>query len=270
MKKTMGKKLSPKEIKTMNLDILSEVADFCEKNNLRYWLYYGILIGAIRHNGYIPWDDDVDIIMPRPDYEKFISSFNQDSGSKYKVLEDRITPGYHTTFAKVHNPETIIESEFSSEMTFGVFIDIFPYDGVKDAKQSKEVHFLMKMLAAKTVEWWNRRSLATNLGIYFFKLLCLPFSTKYFLNKIRTLSTQCSYDKSEYVNYIPARAGMKNNVHRTDLEGDGTPEYHVFEGRQYRIPHNYDICLKNNYGDYMKLPPVEAQVGHSQIAYCKE
>ena len=61
----------------MNIDILSVVADFCEKNGLRYWLYYGTLIGAIRHNGYIPWDDDIDIIMPRPDYEKFLKSFNQ-------------------------------------------------------------------------------------------------------------------------------------------------------------------------------------------------
>jgi lipopolysaccharide cholinephosphotransferase len=73
----MGKQLTIEEVKKMNLDILSVVADFCEKNGLRYWLYYGTLIGAIRHNGYIPWDDDIDIIMPRPDYEKFLKSFNQ-------------------------------------------------------------------------------------------------------------------------------------------------------------------------------------------------
>ena len=138
----MGKQLTIEEVKKMNLDILSVVADFCEKNGLRYWLYYGTLIGAIRHNGYIPWDDDIDIAMPRPDYEKFLKTFNQTSGSLYKVIEDRISIGYHTPFAKVHNPETIIESEFSDEMAFGVFIDIFPFDGVKDEKQSKKTHIL--------------------------------------------------------------------------------------------------------------------------------
>ena len=72
----MGKQLTTEEVKKMNIDILSVVADFCEKNGLRYWLYYGTLIGAIRHNGYIPWDDDIDIAMPRPDYEKFLKTFN--------------------------------------------------------------------------------------------------------------------------------------------------------------------------------------------------
>lgn len=178
----MGKQLTTEEVKKMNLDILSVVADFCEKNGLRYWLYYGTLIGAIRHNGYIPWDDDIDIIMPRPDYEKFLKSFNQTSGSKYQVIEDRITPGYHTTFAKVHNPKTIIESEFSNEMAFGVFIDIFPFDGVKDAKQSKCAKIILKLLSAKDNKWWRKRKLISNIGLYVFKIIMLPIPVNYLLS----------------------------------------------------------------------------------------
>lgn len=264
----MGKQLTIDEIKKMNLDILSVVADYCEKNGLRYWLYYGTLIGAIRHNGYIPWDDDVDIIMPRPDYEKFVQTFNSNKEGKYKVIEDQITSDYHATFAKVHNPKTIIKSEFSNEMPFGVFIDIFPFDGVKDAAQSKNAQIILKLLSAKNNKWWYKRTLISNLGLYFFKVLMFPISVRYLLNKLHTICSQVPFDESEYVNYIPARAGMRTNVKRSDLEG-AEIEYHIYEGRKYRIPHNYDVCLRNNYGDYMKLPPKEEQVGHPQITYWK-
>lgn len=259
----MSKRLSPEEVKTMNLDILSVVADFCKKNGLRYWLYYGTLIGAIRHNGYIPWDDDIDIVMPRPDYEKFLKSFNQTSGSKYKVLEDRITPGYHTPFAKVHNPKTIIESEFSDEMSFGVFIDIFPFDGVKDEKQRRKALILKKLLSAKCFKWWNKRTLASNLGIYFFKTLLAFVPVKSILNKIRQNATLCTFEGSEYVDYIIE--GTRTNIPRKCLGEDAT--YHVFEDKKFRIPKDYDTCLRKNYGDYMKLPPKEEQVGHPQVAY---
>ena len=263
----MQKRISTQEIKSMNLDILSVVTDFCEKNGLRYWLYYGTLIGAIRHNGYIPWDDDIDIAMPRPDYEKFLKTFNQTSGSIYKVIEDRISTGYHTPFAKVHNPETIIESEFSDEMAFGVFIDIFPFDGVKDEKQSKKTYILTKLLSAKKNKWWNKRSLASNIGLEFFKALLLAVPTKYLLDKIREVSMQCPFDGSDRVNLITTSINM--SIPRRCLEGD-KPIYHIFEGKQYRIPEDYDTCLRNNYGDYMKLPPKEEQVGHPQIAYWKD
>lgn len=262
----MGKRISPEEVKTMNLDILSEVADFCEKNGLRYWLYYGTLIGAIRHNGYIPWDDDIDIVMPRPDYEKFLKSFNQISGSNYKVIEDRITPSYHYTFAKVHNPKTIIETEFSDELSFGVFIDIFPFDGVKDEKQIRKARILKKLLSAKCFKWWSKRSLASNLGIYFFKTLLFFVPVKYLLDKIRENATQCAFSDSDIVDYIAE--GTKTSIPKNCLGDDVT--YHVFENRKYRIPTDYDTCLRNNYGEYMKLPPVEEQVGHPQIAYWKE
>ena len=256
------KQLNPEEVKTMNLDILSEVADFCEKNGLRYYLYYGTLIGAIRHNGYIPWDDDVRIIMPRPDYERFLKIFNE-WGSKYVVLEDRITPGYHTPFAKVHNPKTVIKSEFSNEMSFGVFIDIFPFDGVKDDSQINKARVLKKLLSAKCFKWWKGRTLASNMGIYFFKALLFAVPVRLLLKKIRENAMLCAYDDSEYVDYVIE--GTPTRVFRKYIEGGAT--YHVFEGRKYRIPCGYDACLKSNYGDYMKLPPKEEQVGHPQIAY---
>lgn len=258
-------RLTTDEVKTMNLDILTEVADFCEKNHLRYWLYYGTLIGAIRHNGFIPWDDDIDIVMPRPDYEKLLEDFNHTSESDYEVVEYRITPGYHTTFAKVHNPKTIIETEYSNEMAFGVFIDIFPLDGIKGTYEYRKIHILKKFLSAKINKWWSKRTLKNNLGLYFFKTLLFAIPVRTILNKIYAIRTKYSYEQCDDVDHMDE---IDTRIPKRCLEGNVT--YHVFENRKFRIPNDYDTCLRKNYGDYMKLPPKEEQVGHPQIAYRKE
>lgn len=264
------KRLTPSEIKEMQLDILSTIADFCQRNHLRYYLYYGTLIGAIRHNGYIPWDDDVDIIMPRPDYEKFIKTFN-DSSKAYKVLDDRISTGYYLDFAKVHNPKTIIESEFSKEKSFGVFVDIFPFDGVKEGLsgkiQFKSVYLLTKFRIAKEFTWWKKRTLLTNLGIYFFKAVLFAVPVTWILNGIRKIASAVPFDKSKNVGLLAEVHSTNSYVPRRCL---GKGKLHVFEDRQFIIPDDYDTCLRNNYGDYMKLPPKEEQVGHPQIAYWKD
>lgn len=256
------KRISTAELKNMTLDILSDVSNFCEKNHLRYYLYYGTLLGAIRHNGYIPWDDDVDIMMPRPDYEEFIKTFNK-TDSQFKVIEDRLTKGYNLTYAKVHNPKTVVKSEVTDEMSYGIFVDVFPFDGIKNQRQGNSVFVLTKLLNAKVDRWWSKRGLLHNLLVYLFKLLTFPVSKRWFLNKIRNVSSKITYDDSDMVNFV--KGGMKTCVPRRSIEGKVT--YHTFENRTYRIPCDYDTCLKQCYGDYMQFPPKEEQVGHPQIAY---
>ena len=121
------KEISFEESKKLELDILLAVADFCNKNNLTYFLAYGTLIGAIRHKGFIPWDDDIDIQMPREDYNKFIETFSHE---RYKTIAPG-TPLSKHSFVKVIDTETVkIEAHKKYKKGFlGVDIDIFPLDG---------------------------------------------------------------------------------------------------------------------------------------------
>ena len=126
------KYLSMDEIKSVELEILKYVHDFCEKNDIKYFINYGTLIGAVRHKGFIPWDDDIDICMFRKDYEKFIELFSKDDG-KYKILSLESSDKYYNNFIKVIDSKTKIEDERNYKTyDSGIFIDIFPMDFFDD------------------------------------------------------------------------------------------------------------------------------------------
>ena len=96
------------EIRAIQLDIMQDIHDFCEQNSIRYFLCAGTLIGAIRHNGYIPWDDDIDIMMPRPDYDRFMDIYNS-KGGYYKFIDHKINNKYALPFGKVYDDRTILD-----------------------------------------------------------------------------------------------------------------------------------------------------------------
>ena len=126
------KYLSMDEIKSVELEILKYVHEFCEKNDIKYFINYGTLIGAVRHKGFIPWDDDIDICMFRKDYEKFIELFSKDEG-KYKILSLESSDKYYNNFIKVIDSKTKIEDERNYKTyDSGIFIDIFPMDFFDD------------------------------------------------------------------------------------------------------------------------------------------
>ena len=126
-----SKNINLEELKKIQFDILKKVAAFCEKNKIKYYLGYGTLLGAVRHKGYIPWDDDIDIIMPRPDYLRFIEIFNKSTPSpELKVLSHYIDKNHPYPFIKLINTKTKQVSHSSIKYDMGVCIDIFPLDGL--------------------------------------------------------------------------------------------------------------------------------------------
>ncbi len=136
------RKITLDEMKSLELEMLKDVAAFCDKNHIRYYLSGGTLLGAVRHKGFIPWDDDIDIIMPRPDYMKFVSSYNG-SHPLYYVKSIENDPRYWRTFAKVFDSRTFLKEDAIRIDKPGnaVFIDIFPMEGLPPSRMQQYILF---------------------------------------------------------------------------------------------------------------------------------
>ena len=259
------KAITSDELKLIQLDLLQKIADFCESHGLRYFLCGGTLIGAIRHKGYIPWDDDIDIAMPRQDYDQFVKTFNQ-PGNYCQVVNLDTNSDYAYSFAKVFDNRTILK-ELHYQGDIGVYVDLFPADGVKDAGQIYKIQMLRKFLHTKRANYYKRKiskKIINTIG----KLLLLPFSAhqiaRWMDNEARKYAF-CSLPKAGVIaNPFGPGEMVDKSVFASDI-------YQEFEGRKYRIPIGYDTWLRSIYGDYMQLPPEEDRVTHHTFeAWWKE
>ena len=245
------------ELKTIQLDLLQKTADFCENNGLRYFLCGGTLIGAIRHKGYIPWDDDIDIAMPRPDYDRFIRTFNQ-STNYYQVVNLDTNPDYEYAFAKVYDNRTILNELHYPGDSFGVYIDVFPADGVNDVEQIRKIMLLHKFLNTKRANYYHR-TLSKKIINTFGKLLLLPFSAHQIATWMDNEARKFAFGSVSMAGIIVNPLGIGEMVDKSVFESD---IYQEFEGGKYRVPIGYDTWLRSIYGDYMQLPPEEHRITH--------
>lgn len=260
------KVISLDELKSIQLDLLQRTADFCEKNGLRYFLCGGTLIGAIRHKGYIPWDDDIDIAMPRPDYDRFIKTFNQ-PGNYYQVVNPDISSDYEYCFAKVHDTRTVFKELHYPGDAFGVYIDVFPADGVKNAAQIRKIQLLRKFLNTKRANYYHRTILKKSINTIG-KLLLLPFSAHQIAMWMDNECRKYAIGSLPMAGVIANPFGPGEMVDKSVFDSD---IYVDFEGRKFRAPIGYDTWLRSVYGDYMQLPPEEHRVTHHTFeAYWKD
>lgn len=255
------------ELKDIQLNILRKVHSFCERNNLSYYLGYGTLLGAIRHNGYIPWDDDIDIVMPRDDYEIFIRQFRDAELEVLSIYDDSNFP---FPISKVSNKNTYLveESSYTYER-LGVNIDVFPLDGLSSNLLKAKFHvtylrILTIIMEFKKMRAANRRSFLKNsvINLSHFLLSVIPLNS--LLKHIDIVSKKYSYNSSNYIEqlYVPR---LSRIVEKKIFEDK---ELHVFENDRFFIPKGYDCYLKSLYGDYMKLPPLASRVPkHHFTAY---
>ena len=201
------REISVEELKILQLEILCKVDEFCCSNHISYTLAYGTMIGAIRHKGYIPWDDDIDIAMPRPDYDRFIRNFNGYDPNLY-VLAPELQPFFYATYANVCDRRTLLNEGKNSHLgiEMGVKIDIFPIDGTPYdyTEYKEEVKYIRQrsaMLASKRYPIEFRLS-KSNIKMLIYRSISILYNYDAIQRKIINKCLEYGYDHSEYVDTI--------------------------------------------------------------------
>lgn len=249
--------LSHEEVRKYQLEILDEVKRVCEQNNLRYYLCGGTLLGAIRHKGYIPWDDDIDVIMPYQDYLKFIEIIDKDN-EHYTILSPYTNKEQCFTFfaRMIHNDTFMKWWEYPFLMTSGVSIDIFALSGLPDSEDEIRFYYnKVRRLNTKFISSYLKLSYNDNDEIQ---------AREKIRSEILEMLERYRFDDSKKAFCITKY--KEKDILPTSIY-DKTIKVN-FEDRIYDVAGGYDIYLKSLYGDYMKLPPVNQRTGcHNYKAY---
>jgi lipopolysaccharide cholinephosphotransferase len=259
------KQLTFDEQKAVSYLILKQFAEFCDEHGLVYYLAYGTLIGAIRHNGYIPWDDDIDVWMPRADYDKLLESFNREKRFPELKLISPFDKGARHTFVKIINTDTVkIETGTTYRDTFlGVDIDVFPLDGQPTEEKAflkyfKRLDLRYKIHLCSILDHKHgsmKRRLAAGVAA-----LIPQFMIRRMIKKCDKLA-KC-YDYST-ATYIGSKASLYNYTNDRYKKEDFSERIKVrFEDADFYAPVGYDKILRSLYKDYMQLPPEEKRVTH--------
>lgn len=251
------RKIGLDEFRKVSLNILLEIDKFCHANDIRYSLMYGTLLGAVRHKGFIPWDDDIDIMMPRPDYERFIKTF---PGTVYYLrLEnydtDDLTP---ISWTKVCDVRTVT---YTPSMQTSVFVDVFPIDGAPDDEHVEE--HIRETIKRRNYVIKKRKSYkyGKNRFVAYAKYVIKCFL--YPKNRRRAIAEYESYILSHPFDMSPNAGRPGFWFQPLDImPAKVFKEYEtiLFEGHEVMCIKDYDTFLRRTYGDYMKLPTKEQQV----------
>lgn len=254
--------LSLDEIKRLELDVLSDVAAFCEQSNLRYFLAYGTLLGAVRHRGFIPWDDDVDIWIPRPDYETFLRTYVPSRNPACRLIDSSREKRYGLTFAKVYDARTIVREAMyrkDDAGSYGVYVDVFPLDGFAGRRQWFVGHLLQKALNVKNATFGTGRSWFKAALMRLTKVLLLPFPTTFLVRLSDHNATRVPFDGAKQVAFLSDTRSFLVAYPKIDFASSVELS---FEGKTFRAPKAYDDILRRDYGDYMTPPPPEGRTSH--------
>lgn len=268
------KLLDIKETQGFALNILKYISKICEEQNITYFLMWGTLIGAIRHNGFIPWDDDIDICMPRSDYNRFIDYFESVSTGRYQLYRRGKTLNYYFSLPRIIDTETIILGERKDNIEqkdCGIFVDIYPLDYVGDTREECKKFFKTQM----RYEWLKglaqQKQFVKSKSNYLNTFVKIPFyiyakikGGEFFYQKMEKHANAKHSDSALFCCSCYGTGGMNIDklIFPSSLFEEGLNQ--SFEGFLFKIPNGYDEILTQIYGDYLQLPPVEDRVGHHE------
>ena len=263
------KEIDLNELRKIQVKILDDINSFCQKNKINYWIDCGTLLGAIRHKGYIPWDDDIDIGMLRKDYDKFLELYNKKK-SRYKLLAIENDKEYNFQFGKVIDSNTVLwEPDPETGVKSGVYVDVFVYDNAPDDdKKVQEMYnkrdkYNKLRNAQLYPDMYDKSSFKKRI-MRFFLNIYLKFLPKNYYSK------KCIKNSKRYMNEDTKRVGNFTSNAKICVDKKIFNKFVEveFEKKKYKAPVGYDTWLKAFYGDYMKLPPKEKRVSlHKFKAY---
>lgn len=263
------RRISLVEIKKIELDILLHFSNFCKKHDLRYYLAGGTLLGAVRHKGYIPWDDDIDVCMPRKDYEEFKKIYKD---NKFYVVKSQNVS--NRPYMNLFDARTVIESKYINyEGIDHIWIDILPVDGLpSDLNKVKEIYsicdFYRKLLVLADARLGEGKSFFKKYSKYLLKPLANLYGKQRCINKIEKIAAKYPYEESEYVGIVTwGLYGAGERMLKSEFEKSIEVE---FEGHKFPAFSCWDSYLRGLYGDYMQLPPIEKRKSHDMVAYLIE
>lgn len=268
------RKLSINEVKQIELELLIAFSSFCKEHNLICYLCGGTLLGAIRHKGFIPWDDDIDVFMPRNDYEKMQKLLQGDAINKYYEL--KALKGSKSTypFCKLVDTRTEINEVYrKNHKTNQIWIDIFPVDNLPEQLSARKKIYIkstiykkMNLCAGMRIGKGASKTKAI-IGTILYPLAKI-MGEEYWAKRSEKIAQKCSELNSNYVGCIVWGYGIRECIKK---EPFFMPIEVKFENHTFYAPSNYDEYLTNLYGDYMKLPPLKVRESkHEFEAYLNE
>lgn len=272
------KELNLREVQKGAYKILQQIDKICNENNLTYYLAYGTLIGAVRNGGIIPWDDDIDIMMPRKDYDKFTEYCHQNK-EKIKPLElfDISNDKYPYMINRLSDSNYFLEVQNEASYGIGLFVDIYPLDGISNKKKifnfrGFRANLYSSMCFQATRQYYeigHTEGILKKIIKRPFYLISKIVGKKRCILKLSKIYKKYDYDNSKYVGCI-----VWDFVNRESVfpkEYFGKPIYVRFEDGIFPVPKEYDKILRKIYGDYMKLPDENKRIPHHDYkAYKKK
>lgn len=254
------------------VDVLAWFHKVCEKYELRYYIIAGTMLGAVRHGGFIPWDDDIDVGMPRSDYER-LRELAKDMPEKEYLFEfpGDESPEVSALFAKIYDTSTTLIEKRRYPIKRGIYIDIFPLDGIGNTMDEARRNYRpfyrnFALYLTITSAFLKRRSLKKNLAVLVGRFISPLFVKRRRLaKKVETLCKRFDFDESVLVSNLLGGAAYKGIVPRDYF---GTPTMIAFEGLLVYGLEKPELYLSSMYGDYMKLPPEEKRISLHDASIC--
>ena len=259
--KSSDQVINDQEFKQLLLEEMTYFDEFCTKHEITYFLFYGSMLGAARHGGFIPWDDDIDVAVPYIDYIKLVNLFNQES-ARYKLVSFQTNSKYTLPLPKIIDTKTKLIQDYHryEKVDLGIYIDIFVFNGVPDKKDAGEKY--LNKAKRMTKGWIHATSeFEVTSGNLVFNILKYIYHTpnriigyKYYLEKMNSLAKKYDFYSSIYVSNLSFV-----NIDCLYLLEDFVPIRMKFENREFVMPKGYDRLLTQRYGDWRKLPEINMQ-----------